>query len=220
MIAPDSTKKLKAERRFDLVAAALIGVIAMLAAVLAVVQMNTSQASSRAQVQAARLEADLSARISVSGQALGASLIAEQSALVMGMEAAGRQLSATTAGDDAELAVGGAQEHAYEQLQSILTATLATSGGSPVDAYAAGLIATTTDQLQAELAEQNRQVDVANDESSRSQWAALGLSFLALAGVMTGLAAVLKEGRPGWASMGAAGLLNACAALMVVVATI
>lgn len=220
MIAPDITMDLGPERRFDLVASVLIGVIAVLAAVLAVVQMNTNQAASRADLQAARLEADLSARISVSGQALGASLVAEQTALMLGLEATGRQLSAARAGDDTALAVGGVEQQAYEQLQAILTATVATSGGSPLDAYTAGLVNATVDQMKAEAAEQSRQVDVANDQSWRSQWASLGLSFLALAGVLTGLAAVLRQGRPGWASLGAAGLINAGAVLMVIVAVV
>ena len=66
MISPDAAADLRAERRFDLVAALLIGVIAMLAAVLAVIQIETAQASGRAQVEAARLTADLSARLEVS----------------------------------------------------------------------------------------------------------------------------------------------------------
>ncbi len=95
------------------------------------------------------------------------------------------------------MAVGKAQQSAYGALQAALTATSDTTGGKPVDAYTAGLLNATTPQLQAELAEQNRQVDLANAASSHEQLAVLGLSFLALAGVLTGLAAVVRESRGG-----------------------
>jgi hypothetical protein len=206
---PDATMELREERRFDLFVSAMIGVIAVMAAVLAVIQISTSQASTRADLQAARLASDLSARISISGQATGASFLAQQTALMLGIEAAGRSISAIDNGDEAALAVGAAADEAYRQLQAEMAATTATSGGAPLDAYIAGMIKATTADLEEELLEQNRQVDLANDQSARGQWASLGLSFLALAGVLTGLAAVLKEGRAGWTSFGMAGLMVA-----------
>jgi hypothetical protein len=206
---PDTTVELREERRFDLFVSAMIGAIAVMAAVLAVIQISTSQAATRADLQAARLASDLSARISISGQAMGASFLAQQTALMLGIEAAGREISAIDNNSEAALAVGQAADAAYMQLQAEMAATAATSGGSPVDAYAAGMINATTADLEKELVEQNRQVDLANEQSARGQWASLGLSLLALAGVLTGLAAVLKEGRAGWASFGMAGLMIA-----------
>lgn len=218
MIAPDSAADLRAERRFDLIAAVLIGLIAVLAAILAATQTAANQAATRADEEAARLAADLSTRIAVSSQALDSSLGAQQTALMLGMESASRQLAAFKSGDESALAVGAAQEKAFSELQKALAATSSTTGGPPVDAYTAGLLKATTADLQNELARQNRQVDLANAASSREQTAVLGLSFLALAGVLTGLAAVLREGRAGWISLTAACTMAGCAAVLAALA--
>jgi hypothetical protein len=218
VITPDSAAELRAERRFDVVVAVLIGAIAMLAAVLAFLQIDAGQAATRADLDAARLASDLSARISVSEQATDSGLSAQQTALVLDAEALAREIAGLQNGDDAVVAVGKAQQSAYGALQAALTATSDTTGGKPVDAYTAGLLNATTPQLQAELAEQNRQVDLANTASSHEQLAVLGLSFLALAGVLTGLAAVVRESRGGRISLSAACAMAAAAALLAFLA--
>ncbi len=206
MIAPDTAAELRAERRFDVIAAVLIGLIAVLAAILAATQTAASHSATRADVEAARLAADLSTRVAVSGQALDSSLGAQQLALMLGIESASRQLEAIRSNNESAQAIGAAEDQAFGKLQEAIAATSATTGGAPVDAYTAGLLKATVADLQHELAEQNHQVDLANEASSREQRAVLGLSFLALAGVLTGLAAVLREGRSGWIS-----LIGACA---------
>lgn len=206
MIAPDTAAELRAERRFDVIAAVLIGLIAVLAAILAATQTAASHSATRADVEAARLAADLSTRVAVSGQALDSSLGAQQLALMLGLESASRQLEAIRSNDESAQAIGAAEDQAFGKLQEAIAATSATTGGAPMDAYTAGLLKATVADLQHELAEQNHQVDLANEASSREQRAVLGLSFLALAGVLTGLAAVLREGRSGWIS-----LIGACA---------
>jgi hypothetical protein len=218
MIAPDAAAELRAERRFDMVAAILIGIVAVLAAVLAASQIHAGQAATRADMKAARLAADLSARISVSSLAVDSSLGAQQVALMLGMDSASRQLAAVQHGDDRSLAVGAAEGQAFDKLQKALAATSATTGGTPVDAYTAGLLKASTADLENELAEQNHQVDLAHDASSREQQAVLGLSFLALAGVLTGLAAVLREGRAGRISLAAACAMAGGAGLLAVLA--
>lgn len=220
MIAPDSAADLRAERRFDLVTALLIGVIAMLAAVLAVIQMDASHASTRANLEAARLASDLSTRISVSSEATGSALGLQQTALMLGIDSAARGIAGIQNNDPASVAVAYAEQSAYTGLQAALTATSATSGGKPVDSYTAGLLNATTKQLEAELAEENRQVDLANAATSQEQTAVLGLSFLALAGVLTGLAAVLKEGRGGRISLVAACAMSAAAGVIVLLAVL
>ncbi|MGA3030180.1 MAG: hypothetical protein ABSE58_05480 [Candidatus Limnocylindrales bacterium] len=214
MIAPDSAAELRAERRFDLVAAVLIGVIAVLAALLAVVEMNASQASTRANLEAARLAADLSARIAVSGQASDSALGAQQTAFMLSMESAARGIAGIQNDDATSIAIGNAEESAFTELRAALAATSATTGGKPVDPYTAGLLNATTPQLLSELAEQNRQADLAEAATSQEHLAVLRLSFLALAGVLTGLAAVLKEGRGGWISLISACAMSAAAGLL------
>lgn len=220
MIAPDSAADLRAERRFDLVAAMLIGVIAVLAAILAVIQVGSSQAATRANLEAARMAADLSARISVSEQAIDSGVGAQQTALVLGFESLARGITGIQNNDPASTAIGKAQQSAFDKLTAALTATSDTSGGKPVDPYTAGLLKATIPQLQAELAEQNLQVDLANGASSHEHLAVLGLSFLALAGVLTGLAAVLREGRGGRISLSAACAMSASAGVLAILAII
>ncbi|MBP1633156.1 MAG: hypothetical protein H6Q11_1444, partial [Acidobacteria bacterium] len=59
MIAPDAAADLHRGSRFDVAAALLIGVVAVLAALLAIVEVSTGQQAIRAQLEAARLTADL-----------------------------------------------------------------------------------------------------------------------------------------------------------------
>jgi hypothetical protein len=206
MIAPDSASELRSERRFDLAAAILIGSIALMAAILAVIQIDAGQTSSRAQMRAARLAADLATRLSVSAEATDSALGNQQLALLLGMQSASLGLAAATSGDPAGLAVADAEQQAYQVFQQALADTAASGGAAPLDAYTAGLLTATTAGLRAEVAEQNRQVDIANQSGDREQRAVFGLSLLALAGVLTGLAAVLREGRAGWAMLSMAGL--------------
>jgi len=216
MIAPDSAAGLRAERRFDLVAAVLIGVIAVLAAILALVEMSAGQTASRASLQAAKVEADLSARISVSAEATNAVLTARQTAIVLAMEAIAREQAGIQYSDPTSTAIGAAEQSAYTKLDSILVETGATTGGKPVDPYTAGLLGATPADLKSELAEQNHQVDLANAAGFQEQLAVLGLSFLALAGVLTGLAAVLREGRSGRISLTAACVMSVAAGVLAV----
>ena len=220
MIAPESAADLRAEGRFDLVVAMLIGAIAVLAAILAIVQIDANQAATRANLDAARLAADLSARISVVEQVTDSGLGARQTALLLGIEGVSRQIAGLQNNDDTSTALGKAQASAADKLTAALNETSATTGAKPVDPYTAGLLAATTQQLEAEVTEQNRQVDLASAATSHEQRAVLGLSLLALAGVLTGLAAVLREGRSGRISLSAACAMLAAAGLLAVLAVV
>lgn len=197
----DTVAKIRPGRPFDRVAAALIGTIAVLAALLSVVQATEGHIGGRAQLMGARLEADISARSAASELAGDFGGVATLQALRLGLSATSRQLEATRSGDAVALAVGQSDQTASDRLTAAVSDTAATSGGAPLDTYAAGLIKTTVPQLQSELAEQNRQIDVAAAAGSRSRLASLGLSFAALAGVLVGLALVLRESRAGWIAL-------------------
>jgi len=218
MIAPDSAAGLRAERRFDLVAAALIGFIAVLAAFLSVVQMNASQAANRADLEAARLASDLSARIAVSGESLDSAGSLQLSALMLAIEATAREEAGLQYNDPASSAIGAAEQAAYKKLQAELADTSLSTGKAPVDAYAAGLLNATTQQMTAEVRDQNHQVDLANAASFSEQLAVLGLSFLALSGVLTGLAAVLRESRGGRIALASASFMSVAAGLLAILA--
>ena len=84
---------------------------------------------------------------------------------------------------------------------------------SPVDLYARTMLGGTLAQAEAESNEQRRLVQVAIDAGTRSGNAVLGLSMVALAGVLVGLAGVLGKGRAGKLTLFMAYL--ACAAALV-----
>jgi hypothetical protein len=198
MIEPEVASRWRSQAAYDRIAAVLIGVIAILAAMFAVMQAHEGLAGTRAQVEGARLAADAAARIGASSTANAADIRARQDALVVAITGTSRQLQALTAGDEAASAVGAAHSAAAERLAAAVDATVATTGGEPLDAYTSGLISATDDELRAIVKEQNRQVDMSIAAGAQQQSAVLGLSLVALAGVLAGVAAVLGRGRAGW----------------------
>lgn len=216
MIAADAADDLREGRRFDLLAALLLGSIAVLASILAVVQIGTSQQSARAQAEASRLTADLSARLQVSGMVQQVMVSQEQASVALSVEGANLALAGITSGDKAAEEIGTAQLAASSALGEALNATARTVSRPPLDAYAAGLIDATIAELVAEVNQQNSQVDLADDAGGRNARSILGLSFLALAGVLTGLGTVLREGRAAWFALWFAGAVMAAAAAMAI----
>ena len=203
-------------RQFDILTTVLIGVVALLAAVLAVLQSDYGMASSRAAAQAARLEGDASAKIQASSLARDAGLRATQDALAMGMSGIGLSMAGLQGGDATAQSLGDAQTDGGKRLQSAVDESVATSGQSPVDPYTSGLIKAQEDAIAAEVKQQNDAVDEAADTGSRSNRAVLGLSLATLGGVLAGIAAVVRLGRPGWLTLGVAWVLVAATALVAV----
>lgn len=197
MIEIETASRWRSQRSFDRVAALLIGIIAILAGLCAIEQAFAGQEGTRAQVMAARLEADVSAKIAATSVSFDAAAAAQQQWVLLGMEGLSRQMAATTAGDTASAAVGAAQQAASEKLKVAVEETNASSGKG-VDPYLAGLLSATDAEMNDEVAEQNRQVDVAAAAGESQQQAVLALSIVALAGVLAGVAAVLGSGKAGW----------------------
>jgi len=207
-------------RQFDILTTVLIGVVALLAAVLAVLQSDYGMASSRAAAQAARLEGDASAKLQANGLTRDAVLRAMQDALAVGMSGVGLSLSGLQAGDPTAQALGDAQTVGGTRLQAAIAETATTSGQSPVDPYTAGLIKAETDEIAAVVTLQNAAVDEAADTGGRSNRAVLGLSLATLGGVLAGIAAVLRVGRPGWLTLAVAWTLVAASALVAVLTVV
>lgn len=198
MIEPEVASRWRSAAAFDRFAAVLIGCIAILAATFAVQQAHAGLSGTRAQVEGARLASDASARIGASGTSSASAILAQQQALVIGMAGVSRQLAGTSAAHPLEVAVGTAQTAASERLTAAVAETIATTGGQPVDAYTAGLLNATDDEISAIVKEQNRQVDLSIAAGERQLVAVLGLSLVTFAGVLAGIAAVLGRGRAGW----------------------
>jgi len=199
MIEPEVASRWRTQAAFDRTAAVLIGIVAILAATLAIQQAHAGMAGTRAQVQGARLAADAAAHINANAVSTTAAVAAQQQSILVSLEGISRQLAGTVAGDEAAVAVGGAKVAAADRLRAVMAATTATSGGPPVDHYAADLLAANDDDLRRQVAEQNRQVDLAASEGTKEMRSVMGLSLVSLAGVLAGISAVLGRGRAGWA---------------------
>jgi hypothetical protein len=206
--------------RFHRAIAVLLGLIAVLAAALGAVQMERSLAETRAATQAGRLTADLAAGIPVQGIGFTLSATATQAALLRMAEGTTREFLASTAGDPVAAAAGAAEQAAGQRLVAIagrMGAKPDATSGFP--AYELRLIGAGMDDLQAEVEEQNRLVIVTvTAASADSNLTVAGLSVLALAGVLVGLASVLGADRAGRATLVVAWLAALAAAALLVIA--
>ena len=205
--------------RFHRAIAILLGIIAVLAAGLGAVQLHRSQAESRATVEAARLSGDLAAGIPVSSMTLAMKGTFVQAAITRQMEGATRQFLSLQANDPTGVAEGVAEQAAGERLADIAIAMGATPDSTTgLPPYELRLMTADDAALQRELAEQNRAVDVdAASASADSGISVAGLSVLALAGVLVGLASILGADRPGRATLVMAWLATAVAAVLLIV---
>jgi hypothetical protein len=206
---------------FDRLTALLIGLIAVVAASLVLVQTVNGQAEARANAQATRLSADSSARLHAGSVFLDYSIGALQQALVLSLEGTSRNIVSLQRDDAIGQARGEADQGAGERLFTIAQqmAEVPPANG-PLDPYVRELLTSPTTTSMAVVVEQNRQVYLANDAGDRSGRAVLGLSFLALAGVLVGLTAVLGEGRAGRLTLVMAYLGLGLSLAMLVFATV
>jgi hypothetical protein len=198
MIDPDALAQTKEGSRFDKVVALLIGLVAVLASILAVMQVGRSAEEARAHAMAARLTSEVTTRMAASSALGELRLQSAQRAFVMGMEGISRQIVALGEGDEAGQAIGGAEFAASERLVGVADrmARLPARDG-PLDPYVREMLASRQADQVALTEEQNRQVDLAAEASGRNAIVIVGLSLVALAGVLGGLSALLRSGRAG-----------------------
>jgi hypothetical protein len=214
----ETVKSTEAGTRFHRSIAILLGIIAVLAAGLGAVQLHRSQAESRATTEAARLTGYLAAGIPVQGVALAVTGGFVQTAVTRMMEGTTRQYVALLGDDQVSNAEGAAELAAGQRMSDIATRMAATPDAtSGLPPYEFRLMTADTADLQAEVSEQNRQVDIAvliaGPQNGR---AVAGLSVLALAGVLVGLASVLGADRAGRATLGMAWLATAAASVLLI----
>jgi hypothetical protein len=203
--------------RFHQAIAVLLGIIAVLAAGLSALQMDRSQDEARATTAAARLTADLAAAIPIQGIGFELTYMGFQTAIARQAEGATRRFVSLGV-DDAAVAEGAAEEAAGHRLQDIATAM-----GAPPDAttglppYELRLLTSEMAELQSQVAEQNRVVDVDVPSASADSGAAVaGLSLLALAGVLVGLASVVGASRAARVMLLMAAVTTGAAAVLLV----
>jgi hypothetical protein len=184
--------------RFDRRLAALVGIAAITAALLATLEMASGKQEEGAFTSASRLAVRISTRVAVNGLRTSLEGSALTQAASLGLEATQRQLAALRSGDEEAAAVALADERASQRLLG-LAARLSEepSAESGVDRAAREALAATNPDLRRLVAEQNRQVDLAERYGGRENAAIFGLSLLAVAAVLLGLAGLIGEGRQG-----------------------
>ena len=220
MIDYETLKETSDGHRYDRLTAVLIGLTAVLAAALVTVQMTQSLAEARGNAEGARLASEVTSRIIASGSLQNTQLVNSQRAILLGMDGLARGMVGLQAGDAGQEQIGQADQNASTRLVAIASEMGAVpDDASPLDPYARVVLASTIDEMVAIVDEQNRQKDLANLASTRSSRAVMGLSVLALAGVLVGLAAVLGGGRAGRALLLLAWIAAAWATALLVVAS-
>lgn len=198
MIDIDTVQETEEGTRLDRLTALLIGLIAIVAACLVLVQTVYGLAGSRAGAQATRSAVETATRAHAGNVYLGFGAGSLQEALKLSVEGTSRQIVGLQAGDDSEQARGMADQTAGGRLFNIACQMGADPQvGGPVDPYVRDLVIDSLNRGYLASVEHLRQVASGNDAGDRSGNAVLGLSFAALAGVLVGLSAVLGEGRGG-----------------------
>jgi hypothetical protein len=207
--------------RFERALAILIGTIALLAAVLALIQTNASLEGNRASLLTTRLGAAITERIATSQSYNDYVLDRQRAAIVLGVGSTSRLLTGLEQGDSdgTQEAIGTAQEAASQRLAAIVPQTARVpAGGGPLDAHTVEVILSEVSTLNEMVTEREGIRDLAGTWNVRASWAVLGLTFLALSGVLGGLTAILGQGRAGRIALGTAAATTAAAAVVGVIA--
>ena len=184
--------------RFDRWLGALVGIAAISASLLATLEMASGKQEEAAFTSASRLAVRISTHVAVSGLRTSLEGSAVTQAASLGLEATQRQLAALRSGDEAAAAVAFAEERASGRLLDLATGLAeALSAQSGLDEPAREALAATNQTLRRLVAEQNRQVDLAERYGNRENAAIFGLSLVAVAAVLLGLAGLIGAGRQG-----------------------
>jgi hypothetical protein len=192
--------------RFERLLAVLVGITALVASLIAVLQVEWGRKSERSSLLAARLPVQIFEGIAASGTRTTFHLRSQQDFVALGLEALARQIASFKHPDvrDAERAIGVAEFRASERLRAI--------GGemASIDPAARGVDPLTLRALTASLSEldqasreQNREADRADLYGKRQNRTVFALSLIAIAGALLALAAVLRKGAGGRISLGA-----------------
>jgi hypothetical protein len=219
----DQVASARHETRFERLIAGLLGSVALVAAILAVIQVDAGQQESRASALATRMSVEVSTGIAANTTRAAFGAETQLQALSLGMSAIGRQLTAlqTTPADEQEQLRALPDQTASDRLLEIGAAMAAEPAeDSPLDPFTRRVLVVTLDELNALSLEQAAMVDLADRHSDRGGRAVLGLSLVALAGVLGGLAAVLGDNRAGKLALGAGGLALLAAIVAAVAAVV
>jgi hypothetical protein len=203
--------------RFEKALAILVGLAAVVAALLGTLEVDSNKRQEQAQAEGVRLTVQIFGTLAGSAPAADEASQASQVAILRGLQASARRLAAAplpaTAGFESALA--DADQRAADDLGAVVDAVAKPPDeASGVDPVTRAVIASTPDDAVGLLARQSRVLDSANRFGSRGSRAVFGISILALAAVLFGLSAVLGRASRGGITLalGAVALLASAAA--------
>jgi hypothetical protein len=194
---------------FDRWLTVLVGVAAILAALLATAQVDAGKREEHALHMASRLSVRVFEGTAGGSPRFSFQINSMQHATALAIASTAAQIGVVTMPEtaDAIQARSEADVKAADRLfaiaQSMGDVPPASSG---LDAATRELAGTEPGDLNAVVAEQNRQMDLADQYGERGNRTLAGLSLLALGAVLIGLAAVLGRGVPGQVVIVAASL--------------
>lgn len=188
----------------------LVGAAAIAATSLAFLESEAGRQEEEAFVRASRLSLDIFAGIAGSGPRQTFEVGAFRSGLRTSLLATARQLAVLEDEDPGEAAeaveaVGRAQERAAERVAAAGDQMSRVPEDAPgIDPPLREVLTSDIATLQLDLAEQNRQVDLADRHGTRQERAMFAIALVAIAAVLLGLAGLMGDGRPGRVALVAA----------------
>jgi hypothetical protein len=186
--------------RYERWLAVLIGVAAVLAVLLATIQVDSGKQAERALLMSARLGVRVFEGTAGSSPRFSFQIHSLQQATSLALNATALQIAVLGSPEtaDALQAAAEADVKAGDRLLVIAQAMGdPPSAASGLDPAALKLAGSSPDDLFTVVDEQNRQADIANRYGERGNRTLYGLSLLALGAVLIGLAAVVGAGAAG-----------------------
>lgn len=189
-----------ARTAFERTLTVLVGVAAVVAALLATLQLDAGRKGDRASLQGSRLPVTIFEAIAASGIRSDFHLNRIRQSGALGIEGLSRQIAALPVeglgGYTSRL--GQADAAASKSLEAAAKEMLGISPRSRgVDPATTAVILATVKDLRRQVALQGESVDDSNRYSVQGSRAVFGLSLAAIAAALLGLAAVLRAGPGG-----------------------
>lgn len=192
--------------RFERALAILAGLAAVLAALLATLQVDAGRQEERAMVSATRLAVRVFEASAATGLLSMYQFQAEREAMLLSIEASARDLLAAQAAPvaAAQRAMATAEASAAERLTVAGEAMSRAPGDAgPVDGHTHRVLALTVNDMAEAVEELSDELALAERYGTQSNRAVFALTLLAIGAVLLGLAGVMGETRTGQISLGA-----------------
>jgi hypothetical protein len=198
--------------RYDRVLVVLVGLTPVVAALLAVLQLDSGRRADRSSTEASRLTIVLYEDIA--GSILDAHFKVNALSQQIALQQRGLSRTLVAAGDAAETAQAQADLAAATRLGALNETTTGLPSGAAGITALDGERRAAADRWTAQIGDQNAEIAETDRYGRRGSRAVFGLALVAMAGALLGLAGVLGSGQPGWIVLGtgAASLVAAAAA--------